>query len=725
MYDFGHTMSYLEEFKLLVESQNYSRLLTLWEEYCQTDSVDAVELTKILSLFNNSLFAPIFGRYTETVLPLWKQIKNPEESADVLRLILDLQTTNSPLFAELASSYLKERYGSLGQFSEFMRIIGLRGKQQFQGAISNFELLLHMKKGNFVFHKGGWGVGEILEFSLLREHALIEFEGFSTPKEVSFKNAFLNLIPLSSDHFLARRFGNPDILEKGGLEDPLSLIHLLLKDLGPKNAAELKEELFGLVISEDKWAKWWQQARAKIKKDTKIKSPQKARESFDLRMEEVSHDKQFQTALKKTKNTEELIETVYHYLRDFPAVLKNAELTTQLKERLEESRGQEEAVPEYNLAHKIELSFLLEEIAPKEYADLASFSVKTVENLEGVINQIQIQSFKKKALALVRAQRKEWASIFLHLLFTIPQNALKDYLFKELNSHEPSRELLQRKIKDLLHKVTIFPETFFWYFQKILTAEDIPLSDPESRQQFLEAYLILLHYLEHNADYRDLVKKMHALLKAKRYNVIRMIIGGASLSYLQEFLLLSSKCYIFTKQDRRILRSLAEVVQPSLKAKKTEERQNVIWTTQEGYQKVQERYRQIGTVEVLDNAREIEAARAHGDLRENAEYKTAMERRAHLQSELKILSRQISKAQIFTKEDVVTDEVGVGTIVSLSNSNGEISSYTLLGPWDADPEKNILSFQSKFAQAMLGNKAGDSFEFQGKKYIVQDIKSFL
>ena len=219
---------------------------------------------------------------------------------------------------------------------------------------------------------------------------------------------------------------------------------------------------------------------------------------------------------------------------------------------------------------------------------------------------------------------------------------------------------------------------------------------------------------------------MHALLKAKRYNVVRSIIDGASVVYLKEFLLLASKCYIFTKQDRRILRSLAEVVQPSLRTKKKEDHhQQIIWTTQEGYQKIQERYRHIGTVEVVDNAREIEAARAHGDLRENAEYKAAQERRSHLQTELKTLSHQITKAQILTKENVVSDEVSVGTVVSLSNPNGERSDYTLLGPWDADPEKNILSFQSKFAQAMLGNKEGESFEFQGKQYTIQDIKSFL
>ena len=53
-----------------------------------------------------------------------------------------------------------------------------------------------------------------------------------------------------------------------GKDDPDVLIRVLLKDLGPKTAQEIKDELCELVIPEKDWSKWWQAARAKIKKDT-------------------------------------------------------------------------------------------------------------------------------------------------------------------------------------------------------------------------------------------------------------------------------------------------------------------------------------------------------------------------------------------------------------------------------------------------------------------------
>ncbi|MBS0649857.1 MAG: GreA/GreB family elongation factor, partial [Verrucomicrobia bacterium] len=151
----------------------------------------------------------------------------------------------------------------------------------------------------------------------------------------------------------------------------------------------------------------------------------------------------------------------------------------------------------------------------------------------------------------------------------------------------------------------------------------------------------------------------------------------------------------------------------------------IIWTTAEGFQKLQQKIQQIATVETVENAKEIEIARAHGDLRENAEFKAALEKRDRLQSELKFLSEQLNRARVIGKEDVSTDEVGIGAIVECQNSKGQKLTYTLLGPWDANPDKNILSFQSKLAQAMTGKNIGNKFKFQDEEYTITSIKSFL
>ena len=178
------------------------------------------------------------------------------------------------------------------------------------------------------------------------------------------------------------------------------------------------------------------------------------------------------------------------------------------------------------------------------------------------------------------------------------------------------------------------------------------------------------------------------------------------------------------------MHSLAEVVHPSLSGLRSTtddelEEAPIIWTTAEGYQKVKERIEKIATVETVENAKEIEVARSHGDLRENSEYKFAQEKRARLQSELRFLSSQIKQMRILTEADIDTERVSVGCVVDLENPKGEKTSYTLLGSWDADPEKHILSIQSKIAKDLVGLSVGADCKIKNEDWKITGIRSFL
>lgn len=720
-------MSYLEEFQLLTEENNLTDFLHLWEEFCTSDHADVEDLDQILALIKESKAAAAFGRFAETALPLWSRMQNETQANNAIRLLLDLQTTNSMALADTAIGFLKKNYGSQKDFQDKLRIVGLLTKNSFQGAISNFELLSHMEKGNFVFHSGGWGVGEVVEISLLREHVKLEFEGIASLKDLSFENAFRNLIPLNNNHFLARRFGNPDLLEREGKEDHIALIKLLLRDLGPKTAQEIKDELCDLVIPSQDWTQWWGAARIKIKKDVQIKSPRGSKDPFVLSTRETSHEERLAESLAKTHSLDKKIEIIYHFTRDFPALIKTLTIKDDLKNILQEGLQAPSQNKDSELSRNLQIYFLLEDLFAGEFEKSSISIIQDAENVSPILELMDIVAMKKRALVLIRKHRKDWGSIFLHLLCAINQNILRDYIFKTLYDEPDLQPLLLEKLRELLHIMNLYPDAFFWYFQKIVAKDPLFEKEQENKSQFLEAFLILLHFVETNAKHKDLLKKMYHLLVTKRYATIREFIEGSSEEFLKEFLLLSSKCHCFTKQDLRIFNSLAEVVQPGLDKKKKSKKPDydVIWTTHDGLKKVQERIQHIGTVETVDNAKEIEAARSLGDLRENSEYKYALERRARLQGELKNLSSQLNKARILTKEDIIPGCIGVGTIVELKNEDGKSSHYTILGPWDADPEKNILSFQSRFAEAMTGHKEGEKFDFQGEFYTIEKVESIF
>lgn len=720
-------MSYLEEFKAQIQNRDFSKFLQLWEEYCTSDTVETEEFVALLKALKQSDFIKLFGPFVETALPLWKTIQNEEESYEVLKHLIDLETTQSALLAETALAALKKRYGHQPQFAERLRLIGMRNMENFQGALANYDLLNHMEKGKFVFHTGGWGIGEIVDVSAVREQLGVEFENVAGRKHITFANAFKTLIPLPDDNFLARRFADPDLLEKEATEDPIAVLKVLLRDLGPKSASEIKDELCELVIAEGNWIKWWQSARSKLKKDTMVETPESIKAPFRLRKSAVTHEERLHKAIHNKTDIDEVILTSYNFVRDLPSMLKKSEVKDSLKAKLLailDNAG-------LTKAQELQLLILLDTYFGHSVAGkpLAGY-VADLPDVENVIRAVDILAFKKRALTLVRENRADWPAIFLSFLGGVAPSAIKDYVLKELNQGS-AKALLLKQLEELIRHPAKDPELMVWYFQKLVSKsnQELPFADKQGQCQFFEALLILLSAIETKAEYKDLVKKIYLLLSGKRYLVVRNIIEGTDIEFLKEFLLLVAKCHSLSDHDVKILRSLAEVVHPSLAAPKSKKGGHhdghLIWTTEPGYLKTQERARQLGTVEIVENAKEIEAARALGDLRENSEYKFALEKRSQLQSELKTLSDQLSRARLITRDDISADEVGIGAVVELKDSNDKQITYTILGPWDADVDAHILSFQSKFAQAMTGLGIGDKFKFRDEEYTVVALKSYL
>lgn len=719
-------MSYLDQFCKHLDHHDYASFLTLWEEYCMGDEVDGEELRQVLKSVKESELSLPFGRHVEKALTLWEKIKGSDLGHEILKLIFDLQTTNTVDLGKLALNYLLERYPNDPYLSEKMRLIGLRDMQNFQGAVSNYELLTHMKKGCFVFHTGGWGVGEIVDVSFIREELSLEFDYVADKKDLSFENAFRTLLPIPDEHFLALRFGKPDELEERAKKNPVETIHMLLRDMGPLTASEIKEELCELVIPEKEWTRWWQTTRAKIKRDTLIATPDSIRAPFKLRKSEVLHEDRLEKALAKSQGPKELTQLVYAFLRDFPHTLKNDSFGQGLEKRLIEALSASEITD----AQELQLHFLLEDLkGEKEYQPIKEL-IKRFVSPEEVVKSLDVIAFKKRTLLAIRELRPDWDEVFLKLLLMLEQNPLRDYILNELIK-ESKEEQVAARLRELLAFPSRHPQAILWYSQKIFKNDALPLGDQEGKNLFFEALLILLSSLEQLAGFRDLNKKIIHFLTTGRYSNVRKVFKGAAKSAVQEFLLLATKCQSLSDHDIKIFHSLAEVVHPSLAklSKKyggeKETEVSIIWTTQQGYEKTKARIERISTIETVENAREIEEARALGDLRENAEYKAATEKRSHLQRELRNLSRDFNQARILTRADINSKEVGVGVVFDCVDREGKQESYTILGPWEADPENHILSFQSKLAHSLIGRKAGETISIQGKELTITALHNYF
>ena len=113
------------------------------------------------------------------------------------------------------------------------------------------------------------------------------------------------------------------------------------------------------------------------------------------------------------------------------------------------------------------------------------------------------------------------------------------------------------------------------------------------------------------------------------------------------------------------------------------------------------------------NSKEIAIARSYGDLRENHEYKAAKEMQKILMRQKSELETQLVRARGSDFANPRVDVAGIGTVVrSVDLATGQPEHFTILGAWDSDPEKGIVSYLSPVAQSLLNRKVGDEVEFE-------------
>jgi transcription elongation GreA/GreB family factor len=106
----------------------------------------------------------------------------------------------------------------------------------------------------------------------------------------------------------------------------------------------------------------------------------------------------------------------------------------------------------------------------------------------------------------------------------------------------------------------------------------------------------------------------------------------------------------------------------------------------------------------------IQIAKEHGDLKENSEYKMARQDHDTLAARRAELDGILKKAKVTDFKEANTDTISVGSSVVLRRGSDQAEiAYDLLGAWDGEPEKNILSYISPLAKQFLNHKTGETF----------------
>ncbi len=135
--------------------------------------------------------------------------------------------------------------------------------------------------------------------------------------------------------------------------------------------------------------------------------------------------------------------------------------------------------------------------------------------------------------------------------------------------------------------------------------------------------------------------------------------------------------------------------------------------TREGYDKLKADLDRMQNQEMGEIARRIAAARAMGDLSENAEYHAAREDQGMLQARVDTLKDKLSRAYLVDKTTLPTEQVAFGASVRVLDLGlKEEEVFHLVGPGDEDYNNNKILVTGPLGQALLGKRVGEVAEVQ-------------
>lgn len=138
--------------------------------------------------------------------------------------------------------------------------------------------------------------------------------------------------------------------------------------------------------------------------------------------------------------------------------------------------------------------------------------------------------------------------------------------------------------------------------------------------------------------------------------------------------------------------------------------------TRQGLEKLKNELKRLQKHERPQVIKAIAEARDHGDLSENAEYEAAKDKQGIIEGKIQDLTQKVANSQVVDLPEDVDGKVIFGCKVIVEDlETGEVSSYRLVGPYEADVQEGTISLSSPIGMALIGKEEGDEVKVQTPK----------
>lgn len=599
------------------------------------------------------------------------------------------------------------------------------------------EKLEQMQPGAYCIHRS-WGFGKIVEYDPVDEKLTIDFEESSDKREHRMDPAFCvdKLEILAESHILVKQRKDPDQVAELIKGAPVDLIINMLEANGGELSTFEIEKILSRLLDAKKYRKWWSDTRKLLVKDPRIGVPAKKTDPYVLRDEPIKPEDEILEEFYETKQSKRKI-----LLAEKLLALSNDKV--ELKQDLPEVlRLLTEAIQETRLltqADRLHGVWVRNDLARDTHADVeqleptsASILIAAEDDLSALARQLPASYYTRLLDLITRVFPDKWEDIILSLLRHSEGRFTSDCITFLIEREK--MDLLKTSFQRWLNEQTMRGPILLWVLKNRTTKRFSELVDPLFTPHLLHAIFYAIDYESlQNAsqrrialadaliDDRDLIPD---LLETTSKEIARDLAQTLLLNQGFEDLTKKSLIARFIKVHPAI-QSLVD------RGTGTESKiEDSLIVSSESMDVRKREYEELINVKIPENAEAIAEAREHGDLRENSEYKMARQDQDTLMARKAQLEVDLARARVTDFTDAGEENVSIGSVVDVYEEGNERTlTYAILGAWDSDPDKNIVSYKTPLGSALLNHKVGDRVETEidGQKqgWVIRGIRRWV
>ncbi len=572
------------------------------------------------------------------------------------------------------------------------------------------EKLDRIAPGRYCFHTS-WGAGKVISWNLAAKKLVIDFEE-NPEHEIALEFAPKILEFIDDEHFLVKRYEDPEALINLSADDPVELVRIALKGYGNSLSPEkLEAALKGTVIAEDKWKNWWDKVRAMLRSNVQFMMPTRKGERITLRTNMLSRAQAALEDYNKAADLKARVRVLDGIKMD--SVMAEPDVVNVLVQAVDADVRNGGSLA---LQQVLELAVLRDDLiaavknteAAGDVYSLRSIveaNIGDVERFAEVLNSMPAVRQKRVYVTLPAIFGEEWTQKALELFDASGARAVGE--IAKFLIEEGQDKALVKHLKHELLRQTLPAESLIWICRQRHDA-----SKPLFGLPVGIAMLSLIEQDHMDGGPNRMLRLKNLFMEDK--NIIQEMIKGQDVAEVRQFAKMLYNTSAFSEQDRGALMARVIGVFPNLHSivldamVDTSDKPEPIFVSWDSLEARKKELEELVNVKIPENLHNKKISRAEGDLRENGGYQDAKEVEKVLNRRRSELEHALALARGTDFAVTDTSRAAMGMKVTLQPlAGGDAVVYTILGAWDTNPEKHIVSYLSQVGKELTGKSVGD------------------